>query len=330
VQERTAFVTGGTGFIGMNLAEVLRASGWHVTALVRPGANTGPLTRLGVSVAEGDVTDRDSLVRAIPRRVDCVFHVAASTSMWSRNAAELERTNVGGTRNVVEAALERGARRLVHTSSVAAYGFHPGRIDEDTPQLGADSWIGYFRTKALAEREVRAGLERGLDAVILNPVHVMGRHDRGNWSRLVVMTAQGRLPGIPPGSGSFCHGAEVARAHLAAAERGRSGANYLLGGVDATFRELVQTIGEVTGRGVPAKVAPEALLRAVGRAKQWWSYVSGREPDMTPDSVAIVCAHLHADSARAEAELGYRAVPLRTIVEDSVTWLRAEGLLDRR
>jgi len=327
---RTAFVTGATGFVGMNLAEVLRGAGWQVTALVRPGAHTGPLTRLGVTLAEGDVTDRDGLARAIPRTVDCVFHVAASTSMWSRKSSELERVNVGGTRNVVEAAMAGGARRFVHTSSVAAYGLHPGRIGEDTPQLGADSWIGYFRTKALAEREVRTGIERGLDAVILNPVHVMGRHDRGNWSRLVVMTAQGRLPGIPPGSGSFCHGAEVARAHLAAAERGRPGANYLLGGVDATFLDLVRTIGEVTGRRVPTRVAPAALLRAVGRASQWWSYVTGREPEMTPEGVAVACAHLHADSARAEAELGYRAVPLRTIVEDCVTWLRAEGLLDRR
>lgn len=330
MQEAKAFVTGATGFIGMNLAEVLRGAGWQVTALARPGARTEPLARLGVSVAEGDVTDRASLARAIPRDVDCVFHVAASTSMWSRNAAELERVNVGGTRNVVEAALERGARRLVHTSSVAAYGFHPGRIAEDTPQLGADSWIGYFRTKALAEREVRAGLERGLDAVILNPVHVLGRHDRGNWSRLVVMTAQGRLPGIPPGSGSFCHGAEVARAHLAAAERGRRGANYLLGGVDATFLDLVRTIGEVVGRRVPARVAPAALLRAVGRASQRWSYVSRREPEMTPEGVAVACAHIHADSSLAASELGYCAVPLRTIVEDCVAWLRTAGLLDRR
>ncbi len=325
-----AFVTGATGFIGMNLAEVLRGSGWQVTALVRPGAQRGPLTRLGVTLAEGDVTDRDSVERAMPRGVDCVFHVAASTSMWSRQAAELDRVNVGGTRNVVEAALERRARRLVHTSSVAAYGFHSGRIDEDAPQRAADSWIGYFRTKALAEREVRAGIERGLDAVILNPVHVMGRHDRGNWSRLVLMTAQGRLPGIPPGSGSFCHGEEVARAHVAAAGRGRRGANYLLGGVDATFLELVRTIGEVTGRRIPTRVAPPALLRVMGRLSEWWSYVSRREPEMTPEGVAVACAHIHADSARARRDLGYRDVPLRTIVEDCVTWLRAEGLLDRR
>jgi len=326
----TAFVTGATGFVGMNLVEVLTEAGWRVTALVRPTASTEPLRRLGSHLADGDVTEPDTLMRAMPEGVDCVFHVAASTSMWSRRTSELERVNIGGTRNVVDAALARGARRLVHTSSVAAYGFHPGRIGEDTPQRGADSWIGYFRTKALAEREVRAGIERGLDAVILNPVHVMGRHDRGNWSRMVRMAAQGRLPGIPPGSGSFCHGEQVARAHLAAAERGRSGANYLLGGVDATFLELVRTIGVVTGRRVPTRVAPAALLRAVGRTSQWWSYVSNREPEMTPEGVAIACAHLHADSTRAVHELGFCAVPLRVIVEDCVAWLRAEGLLDRR
>ena len=124
----TAFVTGATGFIGMNLVEVLTAAGWEVTALHRRSADIGRLHRFPVALAEGDVTEPESLGRAIPDGVDAVFHVAASTSVWRRRDAEQERTNVTGTRYVVAAALERGARRLVHTSSVAAYGSHEGRI----------------------------------------------------------------------------------------------------------------------------------------------------------------------------------------------------------
>jgi len=323
----TAFVTGATGFIGMNLVEVLTARGWAVTALHRRSAALGRLRRFPVELAAGDVTERKSLERAIPAGVDAVFHVAASTSVWRRRDAEQERTNVAGTRNVVAAALARGARRLVHTSSVAAYGFHAGRISEDSPQRGAESWIAYFRTKAAAEREVRSGIERGLDAVILNPVHVLGRYDTANWSRLIAMVHERRLPGVPPGGGSFCHGAEVAAAHLAAWERGTKGANYLLGGTDATFLELVRVIGEVTGRPVPRRAMPAPLLRAFAALSALPSLVTGREPDATPEAVAIASAFMHADCTRAERELGFRTVPLRVMVEDSYRWMLAEGIL---
>jgi nucleoside-diphosphate-sugar epimerase len=311
----------------MNLVEVLTANGWSVTALHRPTADLARLRRFPVTLAAGDVTDAESLARGMPAGVDAVFHVAASTSVWRRRDAAQERINVGGTRNVVAAALDRGARRLVHTSSVAAYGFHEGRITEDLPQRGAESWISYFRTKAAAEREVRSGIGRGLDAVILNPVHVLGRYDTANWSRVIAMVHERRLPGVPPGGGSFCHGGEVARAHLAAWERGTKGANYLLGGTDATFLELVRVIGEVTGRPVPRRAMPAPLLRVFAALSALPSLVTGREPDATPEGVAIASAFLHADCSRAERELGFRAVPLRVMVEDAYRWMLAEGIL---
>jgi nucleoside-diphosphate-sugar epimerase len=280
-----------------------------------------------VRLAEGELGDGASVERAMPDGVDAVFHVAASTSLWRLRNAEQARVNVGGTRVVVEAALRRGASRLVHTSSTAAYGFHDRPIDESTPREGGSSWVGYLRTKALAEDEVRRGMTRGLDAVILNPGHVIGRYDRGNWSRVIAMIATERLPGVPSGSGSFAHGREVARAHVEAAEHGRSGANYLLGGVDATFVDLARCIGEVTGRAVPGRATPAVILRALARLSLWWSYVTRREPELTPEGVAIATHDLVCRSDRARHELGYREVPLKVMVEDCYRWMVDEGLV---
>ena len=121
-----------------------------------------------------------------------------------------------GTRNVVAAALARGAKRFIHTSSTSVYGFQAAPFDETAPRLGANSLNNYARSKALAEDEVQKGIDHGLDAVILNPANIMGAYDSRNWARLFHLVAAGWLPGLPSGRGSFCHAAEVARAHIAA------------------------------------------------------------------------------------------------------------------
>ncbi|HHK40801.1 MAG TPA: NAD-dependent epimerase/dehydratase family protein, partial [Planctomycetaceae bacterium] len=132
--DKTAFVTGATGFLGLNLVEVLLEGGWHVTALHRPSSDCSRLQGLNVELVEGDILDRDSLKAAIPPGVDAVFHVAADTSMWSRAAARQERINVDGTRNVIAAAIERRAGRMIHTSTIAVYGFQDGIITEESPR----------------------------------------------------------------------------------------------------------------------------------------------------------------------------------------------------
>ena len=191
----------------------------------------------------------------------------------------------------------------------------------------AQSPLNYVKTKYLAELLVRAAVERGLDAVIVNPSHIVGRYDRHNWARLIVMAATGTLPGVPPGSASFAHGEAVADALIGAAERGRRGENYVLGGADASFLDLVAEVGRLAGRRVPRRAAPAALLRlagALGAVKGW---LTGREPEMTPDGVSLTLAHIRVVSAKAERELGYRPASLAVMVEDSFRWLEAEGLI---
>jgi len=324
---KVAFVTGATGFVGLNLVEALLARGWRVLALHRAGSDLRYLRRLPAERVVADVTDAASLRRALPPDVDAVFHVAGDTSQWAGANARQDRINIDGTRNMVGAALERRARRFVHTSSISAWGQVRGRIDERTAQRGGASPVNYQRSKYLAEQAVRAGIERGLDAVILNPAGILGPYDTHSWARLFFLVAEKRLPGIPPGRSSFCHAREVALAHVAAAERGRTGENYLLGGTDASYQELLREIGAAVGRPVPERVTPAWALHAAAALGALWGRVSGREPTLTPEAAERVTRELTCDCSKAVRELGLRAVPLRDMVADCARWLAAEGLL---
>ncbi len=324
---KTAFVTGGTGFVGLNLIKRLTEAGWRVTALHRASSDLKYLRQFPVVLVEGSITDLESLRRAMPEGVDAVFHVAGNLNFWSRRNAEQTRDNVDGTRNMVTAALEKKARRFVHTSSISAYGMVDGTITEEAEQLGRVSWVNYQRSKYLGEAEVRKGVEKGLDAVILNPASIVGAYDRTGWARAIRLVAADKLPGVPPGIASFCHVAEVAKAHIAAAERGGTGENYLLGGVDAPFLELIQIAAKIAGKKVPDKASPAWLLRIVGRVGHWLSFLTGKPPTLTPETVGLVTRRLVCDCSKAERELGYKAVPLNVMVEESYNWLEAEGLL---
>jgi dihydroflavonol-4-reductase len=323
----SAFVTGATGFVGLNLVEALLREGWAVTAMHRRGSELKYLGRLAVQRVEGDVVDAASVRRAMPEGVDVVFHVAGDTGLWSGNNAAQDRINVEGTRNTVDAALAKGARRFVHTSTVSVYGLQPGRIDENSPQLGLRSPINYQRSKLRAEAEVRAGIARGLDAMFLNPPGIIGRYDTRGYARLFHLIAERRLPGVPGGARSFCDARAVADAHVAAALRGRTGENYLLGGTDASLLEVVREIGAALDRPVPRRPTPSWILRALGGAGAIRGWLSGKAPELTPEVVRLATTTTYCDCSKAVRELGFRVVPLRDMVADCAAWMTAEGLL---
>jgi nucleoside-diphosphate-sugar epimerase len=327
VLSKTAFVTGSTGCVGLNLIEELLAHGWHVTAMHRAGSNLSMLQRQPVQGVIGDVTDIDSLIAIIPRNVDCVFHVAGNTSLWARAHAEQLQVNVEGTRNVVRASVAAGARRFVLTSSIVAYGLHGGTISEDTPTRGTAARINYIRSKALAEREVRQALSNGLRAVIVNPSNIMGAYDTNNWSRMFRLVQSGRLPVVPAGGGSFCHVREVARAHIAAAEQGRVGANYLLGGAEASYLGLAQEMATLLGVKRRTAVLPRGVLHGYAFIEEMLAPLFGREPDVTRDAVELLSQNIYCDTRRAVKELGYKPQPMETMLKDSMDWMLEQGLL---
>jgi len=325
---RTALVTGAAGFLGLNLVEQLLAAGWQVFALHRQSSDLTYLARFKVSRLAGSITDRDWLLRTVPDGLDAIFHAAADKSLAARGNAGQTLVNVEGTRNMVEVALARRARRFIHTSSVAAFGAHgPTPITERTSSNAAASRINYSRTKWLAEEEVRKGLANGLDAVILNPANIVGRYDWRNWATMILLIHQRRLPGIGPGSGAFCAVTEVAKAHLAAFERGRRGEAYLLGGVHASYVEFAQVIAAVVGGKAPRRPVPAWLMAAMGRVMPLLAGLGGKSALITPEVAEMISFHFRVDSSKAVRELGYGEVPLAAMVADACAWLKAEGRL---
>jgi dihydroflavonol-4-reductase len=325
---RTAFVTGGTGFVGRHVVEQLTALGWRVVALHRPRSDVKHLKAYGVELAVGSITDPESLLRAIPEGCDAVFHVAGNTSLWSGGDAQQTHENVDGTGFVVEAAIARKARRLIHTSTEGAWGEQHGVFDETAKSHAMESTVNYERSKYLGELEVDKGVARGLEACILCPGHVVGKYDAAQWARVITLVARGKLPGVPPGQGTFAHAGQVAKAHITAVDRGRSGERYLLGGTPATYLAMVTLVGRLTGKRVPAKAMPGWVIRALGRVSQWGSYVTRRAPTTTPEIAVGMTRPAHSfKSDKAMKELGYEAVSLEDMLRESYEWLKAEGLL---
>jgi nucleoside-diphosphate-sugar epimerase len=324
---KTAFVTGATGFIGRHVTEQLTRAGWRVLAFHRAGSNTTPLEPYAPVLAEGSLESVESIAAAMPEGCDAVFHIAANTSFWSRDRAQQHRDNVEGTRNMVAAALRRGVGRFVYTSSESAWG-EPERVplDESLPMRGGESWIGYERTKYLAEVEVRRGIEQGLQAVIVNPAHVMGRYDARSWGRSFRLVRDGRIPGVPPGGGSWAWAEEVAGAHLAAAERGGVGENYLLGGPDATYVDVFGEIARLLGKK-PLRPISASLLRAYARVMAMASAVTRRAPAVTPELAHVGSQMRTVRSDKAIRELGFRFATIDVMLRDCFEWLRAEQLI---
>jgi dihydroflavonol-4-reductase len=322
---RAAFVTGGTGFVGLNLVKELMIRGWDVTALHRPSSDLKLLKRFRPKLAMGALTDSASLMAAIPAGTDTIFHVAGNTSMWRGGNAQQTRDNVDGTRRVVGAALAKGARRLVVTSSISAYGMVSGEIDEQTPSLAANSRVNYQRSKWQAQEIARAALPKGLEVVIMQPGAIMGPYDIGNWSRLFLMVRDDKLPGVPASMLTFAHVREVIAAHIAAADKGQNGAAYLLGGENKSMLELVREIAVLVGKPPPAKVMSTGTLRLVAAVGGFASRFTGKPPPITPEMVATISKSVSTKSAKAQRELGYRIVPLKDMVKDCYDWMVAEG-----
>lgn len=327
---KTAFVTGGTGFLGGHVISQLRQADWQVVALHRPESNPTGLLALGAIPVSGSLDDVTSLLAAMPDNPDAVFHVAGNTSMWRRNNAQQTRDNVDGTRHLVDVALRKQVGRFIHTSSISAWGIQSSCIDENTPSNAAHDWINYNRSKYLAEQQVREGIAQALDAIIMNPCGIIGAGDRNNWSQMIRLIDQGKLPGVPPGGGNFCDVREVAKAHMSAFAVGESGANYILAGIEASFLELARTIAHLLQRKAPRQALPKTVLRIAGQIYPLLAAFTGREPDLTPEKVALVTNRVTADGSRAVRELGFDdQVPLAVMLGECIDWMRAEKMLTK-
>lgn len=325
---RTAYVTGSTGFLGVNIIHALVAEGWDVVALRRSTSDTRALDTTGVKQVEGDVLNLDSLRATLPEQVDAVFHVAADTSLWYRHNERQNRINIDGTRQVLQVALEKGARRFIHTSSIGAYGDVDGEIiTETTPSRALGSGINYYASKYLAEQEVHKAIERGLDAVIMNPAQIVGPYDYNYTPQMFYHLRDGTMKGVPVGGSVLGHVRDYARAHVVAVDQGRTGENYLLGGVEASFKDIFTVIGGLLGKPTPTWRLPAPLLSGVAVVLNLVSHVTGKEPLLTPEKVALLNKQMRIDSSKAERELGFTTCSLDEMFSDCYRWMVANQMI---
>jgi len=324
-----AFVTGGTGFLGLNIIQQLLDNDWQVTAMHRPNSNIDDLGKLNVTLVEGSLSDIDSLQQIVPKDLDAIFHIAGDTNMWRCNNQRQFETNVIGTQNLVEIALQYKVGRFIHTSSISAYGFHDSIITEQDASTAMHSGVNYLKTKLLGEKAVKDAVTlRGLDAVILNPCAIIGAYDRHNWSQLFTMIQNEKLPGIPTGEGSYCHVREVAAAHIAAFHKGKCGENYILAGTDCSFLEVVTKIGRLLDKPTANKTIPKWVLKIVGYISYWSSLLTHKEPNMTPEKATMVSKRVVASSHKAVTELDYvDNISIDVMLEDCYLWMKSEELI---
>jgi NAD+-dependent farnesol dehydrogenase len=318
-------LTGGTGFLGKNVARRLAAAGHSLRVLARASSRLEGLPT-DAEIVRGDVVDLESL-RAAAAGCDAVLHLAAMVKMWTTDRSVFDRVNVDGLRNVLDAA-ERAGARVVYTSSFMALGpsgpapgdeslVHPGRPRND-----------YERTKAEADRVAREAAASGRDIVILYPGVVYGPGDLTDGNIVVKMVSDhlaGRFPGIVgPGDRlwSYSYVSDVVDGHLAALERGRAGERYILAGENVPMDGLFETLHLVSGKRPPRLHIPYPVAAALGYACVGWAELTGHPPLLTHEVVGVFREHWAYSSAKAEQQLGYRSRPLRDGLEATVAWLK--------
>ena len=337
-------VTGASGHIGNNLVRSLVDAGHKVRVLLHhPPTSQGVASDTGRALADvpcehvlGDVCDPASLKQAFAG-ADHVYHLAAHISISPDEDARCEPVNVEGTRNVTAACRETSVRRLIHFSSVHALwcegighregAAHP--IDERHELADRPEALPYDRSKARSEKVVLAAVADGLDAVIVNPGAVIGRHDYRPSAQgsALLDWVRGRVPALVEGGYNWVDVRDVVSGAIAAAERGRRGERYLLTGHPLSFQELAGHLESASGKRMPRFVTPLWLARMASPLVVATSKLLGTRPLVTPYALQIIACNYHFKHDKAKAELGYTPRPIEDTLGDMLAWYRSAGYL---
>jgi dihydroflavonol-4-reductase len=327
-----AFVTGATGFVGSHVATVLAEQGADLRLLVRSGSDPKNIQGLNADRVVGDLCEPESIDRAMAG-CDIVFHVAADYRLWVRDPAQMYRANVEGTRTILQAARKNGVRRVVYTSSVATMGFtvKNNPVDESSP-VSLENMIGHYkRSKYMAEEVAIAAGHDGIDVVVVNPSTPVGEQDikPTPTGRIVVDFLKKKFPAYVDTGLNMVDVRECARGHVAALEKGRSGERYILGGENLTLKQILDKLAAITGLPSPRVRLPYAVALASGVVDTVVTgVVLGREPRVTIDAVRMGRKKMFVSSAKAERELGWKAVSVDAALRRAVQWFKENGYAD--
>jgi len=324
-----AFLTGATGFVGSHVARALSDQGADLRLLVRANSNLKNVEDIKAELVTGDLRDPASLAKGIAG-CEVVFHVAADYRLWVRDPDEMYRSNVEGTRAILEAARKNRVRRVVYTSSVATMGFASnGKPADENSPVSLDNMIGpYKRSKFKAEQVAIEAARAGQDVVIVNPSTPVGECDikPTPTGRIVVDFLKREFPAYVDTGLNLVDVKECALGHISALEKGRSGERYILGGENLTLKQILDKLASITGLPSPTIRVPYVLALATGVVDEIVTgRIRGREPRATIDAVRMGRKKMFASSAKAERELGWKRAPVDDALRRAADWFRANG-----
>lgn len=324
-----ALITGATGFIGANLIEALTQRGWVARGLRRHTSSLKALDGLEYESAIGDINQPETLTPAM-QGIDVVFHVAASADYWRNDKQKMMRVNVDGTRNVMQAALDAGVKRVVFTSSCASLGKPPfgQKLNESAHFNLQPDEFPYGYSKHKAEQVVQEFVQRGLDGVIVNPAVVLGPRDVNMISgSLIVEAAQRSLPAMPPGGVSLIDVADVCAGHIAAAERGRTGERYILTGENLWYRDMFSMLAQMVGKRPPALALPGGAFRLAANAVDFARESLKLKLPVNGEQVRFSADTFWFDASKARSELGLTTMPFIDSARRTYEWYKANGFI---
>ena len=322
--ERPVLVTGATGFIGWHVAKKLLERGRSVRALARPGS---AVKELSVETVAGDLRDPLSLERAV-QGCGLVFHIAADYRLWAKHPEELFESNVQGTRNLLSAARKAGVDRVVYTSTVGCIGVPSGGTGDEEFPVGIDDMTGaYKRSKFQAEEVALEFARSGYPVVIVNPTAPIGDHDfkPTPTGRIILDFLGGRMPAFVDTGLNLVDVEDTAEGHLLAAELGRPGERYILGGDNLTLQEILERLARISGRKAPTMRIPYAVAYAAGVTSTAWANLTGREPRAPLDAVKMARKKMFVSAGKAKRELGFNPGPVDDGLKRAVEWFRTNG-----
>src|SRR5438132_3501352 len=324
-----AFVTGATGFVGSHVARALAEQGAELRLLVRATSDPRNIQDLRAERVTGDLRDPASLERAMAG-CDVVFHVAADYRLWVRDPEQMYRSNVNGTRAVLEAARKNRVWRVVYTSSVATMGFTSnGRPADESSPVSLDDMIGHYkRSKFMAEQLAMEAGRSGMDVVVVNPTTPVGEQDikPTPTGRIIVDFLKKKFPAYVDTGLNLVDVRECARGHVAALEKGRSGERYILGGENLTLKQILDKLSAITGLPSPKVRVPYAVALLAGVVDEMVTgRILRREPRATIEAVQMSRKKMFVTSGKAVRELGWKVVPVKDALGRAVEWFRANG-----
>jgi dihydroflavonol-4-reductase len=325
----TTLVTGAAGFLGSHVARQLVARGEDVRVLMRVSSTNRAIADLSLEYVTGDLRDPASLDRAM-KGVKRVFHVAADYRLWARRSREIYDSNVGGTKNLLEAAKRAGIEQLIYTSTVATIAVDRPQLPNEFTEAKLEEMVGHYkRSKWMAEQEVLKAAKAGLPVIVAMPTTPVGPWD---WKptptgKIILDFLNGKMPGYVETGLNFVGVEECAAGHLLISEKGKIGERYLLGGENLTLKAMLDVLANITGLPAPRLKIPYGLALGVAYANTLFSRMFLREPSIPVEGVKIARHMMFVDASRAQRELGFKAGPVSAALERAVRWYEANGYI---